>query len=95
MLVAPPDPAGATFAPDLAAFRAVPTGRLPFRTLVVASTDDPYGTADFAQRMAKGWGAGFVSVGAQGHINAESGLGDWPDGRNLLTAFCAGAGITL
>jgi predicted alpha/beta hydrolase family esterase len=25
-----------------------------------------------------------VSIGPAGHINGESGLGDWPEGRALL-----------
>jgi predicted alpha/beta hydrolase family esterase len=28
-------------------------------------------------------------IGAKGHINAESGLGAWAEGRRLLDAFCA------
>ncbi|MEG9472588.1 MAG: alpha/beta hydrolase [Sphingomonas sanguinis] len=31
-----------------------------------------------------------VEVGALGHINGASGLGSWPEGRRLLTAFRSG-----
>jgi predicted alpha/beta hydrolase family esterase len=34
--------------------------------------------------MARDWGARFVDAGARGHLNGESGLGDWPEGRELL-----------
>ena len=34
--------------------------------------------------MASVWGARFVDAGARRHLNAESGLGDWPEGRQLL-----------
>jgi predicted alpha/beta hydrolase family esterase len=34
--------------------------------------------------MAADWGALAVGVGAVGHINGESGLGDWPDGLAWL-----------
>jgi predicted alpha/beta hydrolase family esterase len=34
--------------------------------------------------MAGAWGAVPVSLGAAGHVNADSGLGDWPDGLALL-----------
>jgi len=25
-----------------------------------------------------------VGIGARGHINGDSGLGDWPEGRELI-----------
>jgi predicted alpha/beta hydrolase family esterase len=28
-----------------------------------------------------------VDVGARGHVNADSGLGDWPEGLALLRAL--------
>jgi predicted alpha/beta hydrolase family esterase len=59
----------------------------------VASSNDPYGTLDHARRRAAQWGAGFIELGALGHINGSSGLGDWPDGLNLLAAFKAGCRI--
>ena len=30
------------------------------------------------------WGAEVVDIGNAGHINGESGLGDWSEGRALL-----------
>ena len=33
---------------------------------------------------AAGWGAVFHPLGARGHVNADSGLGDWPEGHRLL-----------
>jgi hypothetical protein len=39
--------------------------------------------------MAADWGAQAQSVGALGHINADSGLGDWPEGRALLRSLLA------
>ena len=37
--------------------------------------------------MAADWGARFIDAGPGGHLNGESGLGDWPEGRKLLTDF--------
>jgi predicted alpha/beta hydrolase family esterase len=34
--------------------------------------------------MAADWGASVVMAGPRGHLNADSGLGDWPEGRELL-----------
>ncbi len=67
-------------------------GVVPVRN-IVASSNDPYGTLDHARRRAAQWGAGFIELGALGHINGSSGLGDWPDGLNLLAAFKAGCRI--
>jgi predicted alpha/beta hydrolase family esterase len=52
--------------------------------LVVASTNDPFGSADYARRCAEAWGSEFIQAGAVGHINADSGLGEWPEGLTLL-----------
>lgn len=90
-LVAVPDPDGPAFpAVAAASFRPVPQIRLPFPALVVASDDDPYGGIGYVRARAAAWGAGFVSVGACGHLNSASGLGDWPLGAMLLEAFAAG-----
>jgi predicted alpha/beta hydrolase family esterase len=83
-LVAPPDPAGPAFPPSAAGFAPVPRETLPFRSLVVASSDDPYGSLEWQGGLASAWGSGFSAVGAKGHINAASGLGDWPEGWRLL-----------
>jgi predicted alpha/beta hydrolase family esterase len=84
LLVAPPDPARETFPAILASFGTPPEARLPFPSIVVGSTDDPYSAPTFAPQCAAMWGSDFVSVGAAGHINAESNLGAWPGGLALL-----------
>lgn len=90
-LVAPPDRSSPSFpvesAPTFTAVAASPT-RIP--GLVVSSVNDPYCVPEVAERLAMSWGLPQVSVGAQGHVNSESGLGAWDVGRNLLTAFMAG-----
>lgn len=91
-LVAPPDQQSPAFPPEVERFRPAPQGRLPFPALIVASTNDPYGALPPIRRLAADWGAGLVEVGALGHINAASGIGDWPQGWALLTAFRAGCG---
>jgi predicted alpha/beta hydrolase family esterase len=91
-LVSVPDPNSAKFPVAASAFKAAPPAGLRFPALMVASTDDPYGTIEYARLRASQWLSNLVEVGALGHINAESGVGDWPQGRILLTAFCAGMG---
>ena len=58
---------------------------LPFRALVIAANDDPYCTAERSRAMARDWEARYLDAGPGGHLNGESGLGDWPEGRRLLT----------
>ena len=88
-LVAVPDVAAPSFPREAVGFRPGAALSLPFPSLVVASSDDPYGSLDHAERVARGWGSRLVVVGAKGHINARSGLGAWPEGRRLLDGFAA------
>jgi hypothetical protein len=39
--------------------------------------------------MASFWGSHFVDAGAQGHLNAASGIGWWEEGRQLLDRVIA------
>jgi predicted alpha/beta hydrolase family esterase len=87
LLVAVPDPAGAHFPQDANGFAPVPLMPLPFPGIVVASSDDPYGGVPFSQACATAWGCRWIGVGARGHINADSGLGDWSEGRGWLDSF--------
>jgi predicted alpha/beta hydrolase family esterase len=91
-LVAVPDPESPSFPREAADFADPPSDRLRFPSLIVASTDDPYGSLDYAHRRAAQWGAGIVEAGPLGHINGASGLDDWPQGRALRTAFAAALG---
>ncbi|MCE3262250.1 MAG: alpha/beta hydrolase [Pseudoduganella sp.] len=62
----------------------LPQGALPCPSIMVASSNDPWMTAPSAERWARRWGSAFLNAGALGHINAESGLGDWRCGQRLL-----------
>ncbi|WP_405014515.1 RBBP9/YdeN family alpha/beta hydrolase [Kitasatospora sp. NBC_01539] len=83
LLVAPADVDTADV-PDLFGFRPVPLQPLPFPSTVVASSDDPWCAPARAAVFAEAWGSRLVDLGAYGHVNADSGLGDWPEGRRLL-----------
>jgi uncharacterized protein len=62
----------------------VPRAALPFRTMVVCGSDDPWAELDRTLDFAGGWGADCRVLAGMGHINAESGVGDWPAGQDLL-----------
>ncbi|PLZ00341.1 hypothetical protein CY652_21490 [Burkholderia sp. WAC0059] len=87
LLVAVPDPDGPQFPRTASGFEPIPLEPLPFPGLVVASSDDPYGSVPFSQRCAEAWGSRWVGLGARGHINAQSGLGDWPEGLEWLASL--------
>jgi predicted alpha/beta hydrolase family esterase len=84
-LVAPADPV------KFGNVHLLPTTPLPFPSMVVASTNDPCVYHEVARGWAKRWQSRFVSVGALGHINTESGHGPWPQGLGLLNELLSGA----
>ncbi|RYF55794.1 MAG: alpha/beta hydrolase [Comamonadaceae bacterium] len=63
---------------------------LPFAATLIGASDDPYCSAERAQGLARDWGARYVGIGPRGHINAESGLGDWQEGRAWLLELTEG-----
>lgn len=87
LLVAPPDTERADLPPQLAGWRRPLRQRLPFVATVVVSDDDPFCEPEAALALARDWGAAVERVGARGHVNADAGLGDWPQGRQWLTAI--------
>lgn len=89
LLVAPGDPEQPDLAPQLPTWQPVALQRLPFASVLVASHNDPYCRFDRAQAFAHAWGSRLHDLGNAGHINAESGLGDWPQGLELLADLVA------
>jgi uncharacterized protein len=90
LLVAPSDPEEASYPKEPVGFSPMPRQVLPFPTIVVASSDDPYVTMDRAKAFADSWGSRFESAGAHGHLNSDSRLGDWPFGHALLREILEG-----
>ncbi|KQP49538.1 alpha/beta hydrolase [Pseudorhodoferax sp. Leaf274] len=84
LLVAPGDVEREDLRVLLPGWAPIVRRRLPFRSLLLGSRNDPYCTQERAQAMARDWGATYHDMGAGGHLNAASGLGDWPAARALL-----------
>jgi predicted alpha/beta hydrolase family esterase len=84
LLVAPPDPGRPDTPAEIAGFS--PPARRPFGVpgLVVISSNDPYASETFSLELAHAWGLEVVRLGACGHINDQSGYGEWPEGLVLL-----------
>ena len=92
LLVAPADPErrGA-----LADFAPVPFQKLPYRNVIVASSNDPYCPIRQAGAYARAWGSEFVRLQDGGHINVESGHGEWPLGIALLQSMVGEGGLAF
>ena len=84
LLVAPPDIELLQMKNLARGFSPVPFSKLPFKSILVASTNDDYANISKAWQYAKFWDSEFLNIGNKGHINSNSGIGDWPDGYNLL-----------
>lgn len=86
-LVAPSDVDAPSY-PVEAGFQPMPMEKLPFPSIVVASSNDQYVTLERARAFAAAWGSKFVEIGEAGHINGASGHGEWPEGERMLMEFC-------
>jgi predicted alpha/beta hydrolase family esterase len=91
LLVAPPEVDEAATDSRLHGFAPMPRKLLPFPSILVASHNDSYMTLDRSRVLAQNWGSQFADAGEVGHINAQSGLGDWSFGRFLLSRLSQGA----
>jgi predicted alpha/beta hydrolase family esterase len=87
LLVAPPDVDRAGADQRLGRFAPAPQAALPFPSILVASSNDPYASIARSTELAGAWLSDFVDVGELGHINADSGLGAWHEGQALLATL--------
>ena len=98
LLVAPPDLDGpdamTSMPPQLHGWRRVVRQALPFPALMLASSNDPYGSLARSAGLAADWGADFGDLGPAGHVNAEAGFGDWPAGWARWQAWLGTQDIT-
>ncbi|MGT2490694.1 RBBP9/YdeN family alpha/beta hydrolase [Cupriavidus basilensis] len=62
----------------------IPRGKLPFPSIVAASSNDPLTRLDRARDLAQAWGSRFVELGEVGHLNPASGYGEWPQAEAFI-----------
>lgn len=91
LLAAPTDvetqlPAGYPTLEDLESngWTPIPRRKLPFPSIVAASSNDGLVSRRRAAGMAEVWGSKLVDVGEAGHLNPASGYGDWPLAEDLI-----------
>src|ERR1700686_4673609 len=80
-LVAPSDVEAPDYPVEGRSFSYMPLSKLPFPSIVVASSNDQYVSIERASEFAKAWGSRLVIIGDAGHINGKSGHGPWPEGE--------------
>lgn len=89
MFVAPCDPCQIGANPAITRFGLVSQQRLPITSVLVASANDPYATLGRSGSFATIWGSRLIEAGELGHINAQSNLGAWAWGQNILDGLIA------
>ena len=87
VLVAAPDPEGANFPAAATGFAPVPPAIRGRRALIISSSNDPYGNTRWSRQLAEAYRAELIELTNAGHINVASGLGEWQEGWNRVSAF--------
>lgn len=62
----------------------IPRKRLPFPSIVAASSNDPLASPARVEQLARSWGSELVQLGQVGHLNPASGFGEWPQAVDLI-----------
>ncbi|NTI78684.1 RBBP9/YdeN family alpha/beta hydrolase [Rhizobium rhizogenes] len=66
--------------PGRISFGTMPTGRLPFPSILVGSLNDVYMAIDRLHLFGRLWQSEVQNIGLAGHINVASGFGRWAGG---------------
>jgi len=84
LLVAPSDFEAPQYTFPAKGFAPIPKDKINFRTIIVASANDPWVSLDRAELFADNWGSEFINIGDAGHINSSSGHYQWEKGLAIL-----------
>jgi hypothetical protein len=76
---------------DAGGWLPVPRERLPFRSIVVASRNDPLARFEGVAALAADWGSQLIDEGPVGHLNPASGFGEWPRAHGFIATLSAAA----
>ena len=68
-------------------FAPMPLVKLPVPAAVVASDNDEFVSIERSEFFTVAWGAHLFRAGALGHINSDSDLKEWEQGRAFLAEF--------
>ena len=87
LLVAPSDIESPVYTFPTTGFSPIPSERLAFKSIVVTSSNDVWVSLERANYSAENWGSELINIGNAGHINADSGYGEWKDCLEILKKF--------
>jgi uncharacterized protein len=87
MIVAPPDLENPFIELPIENFTPIPTTKLPFPSIVVASTNDYWATKERTTLFSQNWGSKLIFIGEAGHINADTGYTHWDEGLKILSTI--------
>ncbi len=62
----------------------LPNQKLPFPSIVVASSNDHLARYTAVEEMAKNWGSQLVNLGDVGHMNPAAGFGLWTQAEQFI-----------
>lgn len=62
----------------------IPRRRLPFPTVLAASTNDPFATYRRVAGLAEAWGSRLIDAGPVGDLDPAAGYGPWPQAGHLI-----------
>ncbi|MFF5217940.1 RBBP9/YdeN family alpha/beta hydrolase [Micromonospora sp. NPDC000442] len=65
----------------------MPREPLPFRSILVASRNDPHATYEQFEAYARDWGSELFDAGTVGHLDSKTRFGAWPDGQRLVRSL--------
>jgi predicted alpha/beta hydrolase family esterase len=89
LLIGPPDVDRPGRDERLARLGACPRKELPFPSYLAFSRNDPSCGYRTALALARDWGSCFADMDEIGPTDAQSNLGDWPEGERLLDRLLA------
>ena len=89
LLVAPSDVEAPSYPTGTTGFSPMPKFKLPFPSIIIASTNDEYVTFERAKEFSGNWGSEFIEAGDLGHINSTSDLRKWDFGYSILKGLLA------
>ena len=87
MLVAPSDTEAPKYTFASTGFSPVLMDKIPFKTVLVTSANDPWVSLERAALFAKNWNSALINIGDAGHINASSGHKEWEQGLQILKSL--------
>ena len=87
MLVAPPDLENPLQELPIENFTPIPAQKLPFPSVVVASTNDPWAAKERSMLFSQNWGSELIFIGDAGHINTDAGYTNWDEGLEILRSL--------